>query len=231
MLGCLYRCVHPRFLAILIALKSKDVVSFLAWLFNQSLSEVWLCSQGLFMCTFFGQRVMFLPKLSRPHQLLWKASFPLELNDISVIRDIIDVFLEVSPCCHMTELSSSWVSWFSESLLLQETNWISWTSWLSLNNNLESWKTRALSDLILLKGMSSFVCVEVRKYLLYGYAIFPKYLIWVWAIVKSNSVPRTILMMFILMVFRVSTCSCPLVWPILLPCLCNIWYHLYGVSW
>ena len=58
----------------------------------------------------FGQRVRFMLKLSRPHRLALKSKFPLELRDISVVRDILDVFLEVSPCCHMTVMSSSWVA-------------------------------------------------------------------------------------------------------------------------
>jgi hypothetical protein len=33
-----------------------------------------------------------------------------------MVYDILVVFLEVLPCFHMTVLSSSWVSWFSESL-------------------------------------------------------------------------------------------------------------------
>jgi hypothetical protein len=49
----------------------------------------------------------FRPKLLRPHHLALKRKFPLELSDISVVRDILDVFLEVLPCCHMTMLSSS----------------------------------------------------------------------------------------------------------------------------
>jgi hypothetical protein len=60
-----------------------------------------------FRRTIFGQRVRFIPKLLRQHRLALKRKFTLELNDISVVHDILDVFLEVSPCCHMTVLSSS----------------------------------------------------------------------------------------------------------------------------
>jgi hypothetical protein len=86
-------------------------------LVNRSLSKVWLCRQvHLFRRTIFGQRVRFVPKLSRPHCFPCEARFLLELSDTSMVRDILDVFLEVLPCFHMIMLSSSWVSWFSESL-------------------------------------------------------------------------------------------------------------------
>jgi hypothetical protein len=55
----------------------------------------------------FGQRVRFVPKLSRPHSFPSRPRFSLELSDILVVRDILDVFLEASPCFHMTGLSSS----------------------------------------------------------------------------------------------------------------------------
>jgi hypothetical protein len=35
-------------------------------------------------------------------------------------------------------------------------------------------------------------------------------------------------MVLVLVVFHLSALSCPLVWPILLPCSCNIWVHLLG---
>jgi hypothetical protein len=95
----------------------RTFLSFLVWLVNRSLSKVSLCCQvHSFWRTFFGQRVGFVPKLSRPHCFPCKARFSLELSDKMVVRDILDVFLEVSPCFHMTMLSSSWVSWFSELL-------------------------------------------------------------------------------------------------------------------
>jgi hypothetical protein len=66
--------------------------------------------------TVFGQRVRFMSKLLRPHPFALKSKFSLKLSDISVVRDILYVFLEVLPCFHMTVLSSSWVSYFSKSL-------------------------------------------------------------------------------------------------------------------
>ena len=58
----------------------------------------------------FGQRVRFLPMLLRPHRVAVQNKSSLELSDIPVVRDILDVFLEVSPCCHMTVMSSLRVS-------------------------------------------------------------------------------------------------------------------------
>jgi hypothetical protein len=59
----------------------------------------------------FDQRVRFVPKLLRPHRLASKSKFPPELSDILVVRGILDVFLDVSPCRHMTVLSGLFVSW------------------------------------------------------------------------------------------------------------------------
>jgi hypothetical protein len=55
----------------------------------------------------FGQRVRFVPKLSRPHSFPSKSRFSLELSDISVVRDILEVLPEVLPCFPMTVWSSS----------------------------------------------------------------------------------------------------------------------------
>jgi hypothetical protein len=68
-----------------------------------------------------SQRVKFISVLLRPHRLALKIKFPLELSDISVVRDILDVFLEVSPCCHMTVLSRSWLSGSLNRSFLQES--------------------------------------------------------------------------------------------------------------
>jgi hypothetical protein len=171
-----------------------------------------------------------MPKLSRPHRFPCKAIFPLELGDISVVRDILDVLPEVLPCFHMTVLSSSWVNWFSESLFSPRiysgypglVGWAWTTTW-----RVEIQKLYPTS--FLLKGMSTFVVLK-QDSISFLDILSSQSLIWVWAIVRSKSAPRTILMVFLLVVFHLSTPSFPSVWPILLPYSCNIWVHLLGAS-
>jgi hypothetical protein len=125
MLGFEYWCGHPRFLAILIALKSKDICVILIMIGSPITKRSLIVLPSPFVqAHIFGQRVRLTPKLSRPYRLLCKASFPLEFSDIPVVRGILDVFLGVSPCCDMTVLPGSWVRWFLEVLLLQESCWI-----------------------------------------------------------------------------------------------------------
>jgi hypothetical protein len=88
-----------------------------------------------------------------------------------------------------------WIVLFSKNLY-----WIPCTSWLSLNNNLESWKTKALSDLFLLKGCLLLFMMKQGS-ISSSNLLSSQSLIWVWTIVKSNSAPRTILLVFLLVVF------------------------------
>jgi hypothetical protein len=108
MLGFAYLCGHLRFLAIVIASKSKDICVILSMIGSPITKRSLIVLPSPFVqAHIFGQRVRSIPKLSRPHRLLCKAICPLELSDIPVVRDILDVFLEVSPCCYMTVLLNS----------------------------------------------------------------------------------------------------------------------------
>jgi hypothetical protein len=147
-----------------------------------------------------------------------------------MVRDILDVFQEVLPCFHMTVLSSSWVRWFSKPLLSPRicagypglVGWAWTTTWRVERQKL-------YLALFLSKGLSSFVCVEARWYLLFGYVIF-SLLIWVWAIDKSNSAHGPSRWCFYSWFSLECNHHLLLVWPILLPCSCNIWVHLLGAS-
>jgi hypothetical protein len=144
---------------------------------------------------------LVVSKLSRPHSFPSKSRFSLELSDILVVRDILVVFLEASPCFHMTGLSSSWASWFSESLFSPRiyigypglVGWAWTTTWRverqELYLTLFLFKGCLLSSVLKHDSISSLEMLSFQS------------LIWVWAIVKSNSVPRTILMVFLLVVF------------------------------
>jgi hypothetical protein len=142
-----------------------------------------------------------MPKLSRPHSFPSRPSFSLELRDIPVVRDILDVFLEVLPCFHMTMLSSSWVSWFSESLFSPRIHtgypglvgWAWTTTWRVERQKL-------YLTLFLLKGCLVFF-VLMQDSISSLNLLSSQSLIWVWAIVKSNSISRTILMVFLLVIF------------------------------
>ena len=69
-------------------------------------SSARLCSKELGLCQSSEDSIHLLTKVN-----LSRA----KCHD--VVHDILEVFLEVSPCCHMTVLSSSWVSRFFEQLL------------------------------------------------------------------------------------------------------------------
>lgn len=77
-----------------------------------------------------GQRARFVPKLPRPPRcalkgmiLSWTQDPPVCRDILYVDRDILEVFPEVSPGCHLTVMMSLWVSWFSEQLMLDVQNY------------------------------------------------------------------------------------------------------------
>ena len=105
-------------LAILIALKSKDINVILIVVGNLITKPTLTVLPSPFVqAHLVGQRVRFMPKLSRPHRFALKSKTSLELSDIRDGCDILVLFLEVSPGCHLIVMSSLWVSWFSEPLL------------------------------------------------------------------------------------------------------------------
>ena len=146
MLGCLYWCGYPRFLEILIALKSKDVYVILSMIFNQSLSEVWLRSLVFYLGTPFSVKELGSYLSSQDTSAALKSKLPLRTKWYiggswysRCLSRSIAMFSHDRVVKFMSKLVL-WIALFSKNLY-----WIPWTSWLSLNNNLESWKTRALS--------------------------------------------------------------------------------------
>ena len=65
---------------------------------------------------------LFNPLLIWSYRLALKSKIVLELSNISVVRDFPDIFTEVSPGRPLTDMLSSWSSWFSNKPpLLQES--------------------------------------------------------------------------------------------------------------
>ena len=70
-------------LAILIALKSKDINVILSVVDNPITKPSLTVLPGpCVQAHIFGQRVRFMPKLSRPHHFALKSKTSLELSDI-----------------------------------------------------------------------------------------------------------------------------------------------------
>ena len=105
--------VYRIFLATLIALISKDVsvIPSVIW------SEVWPSYQVLLFRYTSLVKELGSCRSSVDHIAFLEKQYPSRAKWLSMVCDILVVFLEESPCCHMTVLSSSWVSGFFELLL------------------------------------------------------------------------------------------------------------------
>jgi hypothetical protein len=169
-----------------------------------------------------------MPKLSRPHSSPSRPRFPLKLSDILVVRDILEVFLEVLPCFHMTVLSSSWVSWFSESLFSPRiytgypglVGWAKATTWRVERQKL-------YLTLFLLKGLS-LSCWS--KIVLPLWIYYLPNLWFEFGLSPNQTRSQGLSWWCSTWGFHLSTSLFLLVWPILLPCSYNIWVHLLGAS-
>ena len=119
----------------------------------------------------------------------------LKLNNILVVHLFPNIFSEVSLGCSLTVILRTWSCWFHVNHPFSKNLcWIP-LSWLvKLNNNLESWKIKALPNLVHFKWISFVcVCVQERRYLHWLILVIScscyyhiQSLNWLWAIVKSN---------------------------------------------
>jgi hypothetical protein len=135
--------------------------------------------------------------------------------------------------CHvfpMTVLSSSWVSWFSEiGSFSKHLYWIPWTSWLSLNNNLEGWKTKALSEFVP-SWRDNYFCSCWSNIVSPFWICYPSNLWFEFGLSSNQTQSQGLPYGVSTCGFHLNTSSFPSVYPIFLPWSYNIWVHLLGAS-
>ena len=127
-----------------------------------------------------SQRVRLL-RSSEDHIAFLEKQYPSRAKWLSMVCDILDVFLEILPCCHMTVLSSSWVSRFFEQLLSPRscagyplTSWLNWTTtWRNERQKFYltcSFLTGCLASLVLKQdSISSWICYLLPLIFILGY--------------------------------------------------------------
>ena len=77
-----------------------------------------------------------------------------------MVHEFPNIFSEVLPGCHLTAMLSSWSSWFLVNHHFSKNLcWILLSYLVKLNNKLESWKIKALPNLVHSEGICLCLCV------------------------------------------------------------------------